>query len=139
MCRISDKIRLCSCKTEGVERLKHYWVLQRPEKKEWHVLGTILPPTDLGEKIEKFNIDSLRRQLNEANCFDVELQHQEKDVLELHFTCNPSNNIGDSLVYAFVYRKGKWRKTSYDPFGNDLLTVQSGKILKPFANRLSSH
>ena len=26
MCTVSDKLKLCSCKTENVERLKHYWI-----------------------------------------------------------------------------------------------------------------
>jgi hypothetical protein len=142
MCKISDKIKLCSCKTKNVDRLKHYWVLNRPEKKDIEMLGSIIPPADIGEKIEKFNITTLRKQLNDGNCFDIELSHQENDVLELHFTCTPKldsgktdSDFGNYLVYAFVFKKGKWKKTSYDHFGNNLSEVQAGKILTPFISQ----
>ena len=139
MCKISDKLKLCSCRTENVQRLKHYWVLNRPEDKDVFMLGDIVPPADIGERVEKYNIHSLRKQLNNGNCFDVNLVHQENDILELHFTCRqkpdidkPTSYPGNYLVYAFVYKKGKWRKTSYDPFGNNISAVQVGKILTPF-------
>jgi hypothetical protein len=139
MCEVSDKLRLCSCKTQNVEKLKHYWVLNRPTKRGESVMGTILPPADIGEETEKFNINSLRKHLNSGNCFDVELIHQENDILELHFTCkgNPMSdqlvfNDGEYLVYAFSYKKGKWKKTSHDPFGNNMYMIQGGKISSPF-------
>ena len=141
MCKISNKIKLCSCKTENVESLKHYWVLQRPENKGEFILGEILPPADIGEETEKFNISALRKQLNDGNCFDIDLLHQENDILALHFTCNPASNnaeltsySGNYLVYAFAFKKGKWRKTSYDHFLNNLSEIQAGKILNPFVH-----
>ncbi len=140
MCQVSDKIKLCSCKTKDVTELKHYWVLMCPENKEGEMLGTIIPPADIGEQLEKLNIHTLRTQLNNGNCFDVELLHQEKDILELHFTCTPQpktesmfQDYSNYLVYAFVYKKGKWRKTNYDHFGNNLSSVQEGKIEQPFS------
>ena len=30
----------------------------------------------------------LLKMLNSGNCFDIELHHQEEDILELHFTIN---------------------------------------------------
>ena len=141
MCKVSDKIKLCSCKAQHVERLKHYWVLNRPEKKDEFILGSIIPPANIGERVEKFNINTLRRQLNNGNCLDVELSHQENDILELHFTCRLepgidkiSPGVGNYLVYAFAFKKGKWRKTSFDHFGNNLSSIQAGKILRPFVN-----
>ncbi len=139
MCKVSDKLKLCSCKTEKVENLKHYWILNRPEDKGQYILGEIMPPADIGEEVEKFNIQRLRKHLNHGNCFDVKLSHQEDDILELHFTCRQRPNLeegfdhsGNYLVYAFVFKSGKWKKTSHDPFGNNLSTVKGGKILKPF-------
>ena len=117
-------------------------MLNRPEKKDEYILGSIIPPADIGERIEKFNITMLRKQLNDGNCFDVDLSHQENDILELHFTCKlkasidkTTSDFGDYLVYAFVFKKGKWKKTSYDHFGNDLSQVQAGKILTPFISQ----
>lgn len=139
MCKVSDKLKLCSCKTESAGTLKHYWVLTRPADKDEYIVGDILPPADIGEQIQKFNINSLRKHLNSGNCFDVELIHQENDILEFHFTCNKNPSIDYKtcgfdtyLVYAFVYKGGKWKKTSYDPFGNNLNPVQVGEISTPF-------
>jgi hypothetical protein len=138
MCEVSDKLKLCSCKTENVENLKHYWVLNRPINRGDRTLGTLLPPADIGEYFEKLNINSLRKHLNDGNCFDIELTHQENDILELHFTCkgntlpDQSTSYDGNLVYAFSYKKGKWRKTAYDAFGNNMYNVQVGKISTPF-------
>lgn len=133
MCKVSDKLKLCSCKTEDVQTLKHYWVLKRPFKTEDYLLGSIVPPADIGEELEKYNIITLQKILNEGNSFDVELQHEEKDILELHFTVKSNDSSwGNYLVYAFVFRKGKWKPTEYDHFGNGLSEVRGGKVLKPF-------
>ena len=136
MCKVSDKLKLCSCKIENVESLKHYWILNRPEDKDQFTIGLILPPANIGEQIEKFNVNRLRKQLNNGDCFDVTLIHQENDILELHFTCKPKNDTdsGNYLVYAFVYKNGKWKKTSHDPFGNNMNSLQTGRILRPFNN-----
>jgi hypothetical protein len=141
MCKISNKLKLCSCKTRNAQQLKHYWVLNRPEDKGVYTLGDIIPPADIGEQVEKYNIHSLGKQLNNGNCFDINLAHQENDILELHFTCkqpgidHSTSYARNYLVYAFVYKKGKWRKTSYDPFGNNIIAVQAGKILTPFTSQ----
>ena len=117
MCKVSDKLKLCSCKTENVEKLRHYWVLNRPFKRGDSILGTILPPADIGEQLEKLNIHTLQKQLNNGNCFDIELIHQENDILELHFTCKQDPMIdqaksydGTYLVYAFSYKKGNGKR-----------------------------
>jgi hypothetical protein len=138
MCKISDKLKLCTCRTENVQSLKHYWVLNRHEALDSYVLGSIIPPADIEEQVEKYNLNTLRKLLNDGNCFDVKLDHQENDILELHFTCqqkldteNQLSDSGNYIVYAFKFTNGKWRKTKYDPFGNNLTTVQGGKILTP--------
>ena len=102
MCKVSDKLKLCSCNAEKVESLKHFWVLNRPENLGQCIIGEIMPPADIGKQIENFNIERLRKHLNDGNCFDVILSHQEKDILELHFTCSK-----DSFVVAesFVLRR----------------------------------
>ena len=139
MCKVSNKLKLCSCKTAKVEELRHYWVLNRPDDKGLYAEGSLMPPADIGEEVEKFNIQRIRKHLNDGNCFDVTLSHQENDILELHFTClqRPAlgygfDHSGNYLVYAFVFKSGKWKKTSYDAFNNNMSAVQEGKILQPF-------
>ena len=139
MCKVSDKLKLCSCKTEIVETLKHYWILNRPNGFDARMLGTIMPPANIGEQMERLNESTLRKLLNNGNCFDVELDLQENDTLSLHFTCNQNHNgkqfvdfYGSYLIYAFKFKNGKWRKGEWNPFGGNGDDVQSGKIMKPF-------
>ncbi len=139
MCKVSINLKLCSCKIKGVKKPKHYWILKRPNGKENWILGQAMLPADIGEDATKFNISTIKKMLNEGNCFDVALQHQEKDILELHFTVDASvkkdtamPHEGNYLAYAFVYRKNKWRKAEYDPFSENLDDVQKGKIKKAF-------
>ncbi len=139
MCKVSDKLKLCSCKTQDIRKLKHYWILKRNDGGNLSLVGETMLPINISEKAEKLNIDTLCKLLNEGNCFDIEMQHRQNDILELHFTCfaerNNFNNEpwnGDFLVYAFRFKNNKWRKTDYDPFGSNLDDIQSGKIVRPF-------
>jgi hypothetical protein len=91
MCQVSDKLKLCSCKAKEAQSLKHYWILNRPVDRGYFTLGPIVAPADIGKLNELNNINSLRKQLNNGNCFDVNLVHQENDVLELHFHLQAKN------------------------------------------------
>lgn len=142
MCTVSEKLKLCTCKTENVERLKHYWTLKRPTEKTHCVVGEMILPANIGETADKINQNTILKQLNKGNCFDIELQHQENDILELHFTykVDPENDLtlncnGDFLAYAFKFKKGKWKKDYYDPFEIDFAEVQKGKIVRPFSKQ----
>jgi hypothetical protein len=85
MCTVSDQLKLCSCKTEKVENLKHYWILKRHNGENYCIIGEPILPADIGDDADKVNSRILQKQLNSGNCFDIELQHQENDILELHF------------------------------------------------------
>ncbi len=139
MCKVSDQLKLCSCKTKQVEDLKHYWILKRHNGEQNCIFGEAILPVNIGEAADKVNIKTLTKMLNNGNCFDIKLQHQEDDILELHFTFNsdpekyvtsPSNS--NYLAYAFVFKNNKWKKTDFDPFGANLKDIQKGKILRPF-------
>ena len=142
MCTVSDKLKLCTCKTENVKRLKHYWTLKRPTEKTHWVVGEMILPANIGETADKINQNTILSQLNNGNCFDFELQHQENDTLELHFTykVDPEKYLtlpynGDFLVYSFKFKKGEWKKSDYDPFEIDFNEVQKGKIISPFSKQ----
>ena len=139
MCKVSDKLKLCSCKTQDIRELKHYWILKRNDGGDLSVVGETMIPVNIGEKADKLNADTLCVMLNEGNCFDVEMQHRQNDILELHFTCIADrNNVlnghwnGNFLEYEFRFRNKKWRKAHYDPFSLHLEDIQSGKIVRPF-------
>lgn len=139
MCEVSDQLKLCSCKTKNVEYLKHYWVLKRHNGENNCLVGEAILPANIGEDADKVNIRTIGKMLNCGNCFDIELQHQENDILELHFTfhADPAKYLmlpchGDYLAYAFVCKNNKWKKTYFDPFGANLEDIQKGKIVRPF-------
>lgn len=138
MCKVSNKLKLCSCKTIDVERLKHYWILYRPNNDGHCIVGEMILPANIGEKADKYNSNTIRKNLNEGNCFDVEMQHQENDILELIFYYKQDPEkvalywAGDFLSYAFAYKEGKWRKHEIEPFHQNLTRLQAGKITKPF-------
>ena len=139
MCTVSDQLKLCSCKTKNVEALKHSWVLKRPNGGQDCIIGEAILPANIGEEVDKINIRTIRKMLNSGNCFDIELQHQENDILVLYFTfyADPDKYFmlpchGNYLAYAFVFKNNKWRKTDFDPFGENLNNIQKGKIVKPF-------
>lgn len=80
--------------------------------------------------------------LNDGNCFDVELQHMDNDILELHFTFYAGQDknfmlpcYGNYLAYAFKFKKAGWKKDKFDPFGKNLTYIQGGKIRNPFAKK----
>ncbi|MCX6323551.1 MAG: hypothetical protein NTZ41_05045 [Sphingobacteriales bacterium] len=140
MCKISDKLKLCTCKTEDVKRLKHYWILKRHNGKNNCIIGEAILPANIGKQADKINETIILKMLNGGNCFDVELQLEENDILELHFTFNadPEKYLklswyGNYLAYAFIFQKDSWKKTHFDPFGENLYEVQKGKIVNPFA------
>jgi hypothetical protein len=143
MCIVSDNLKLCTCKTKDVAQLKHYWIIKRRNARTSSIVGQIILPAYIGKNADKLNEKTILKQLNEGNIFDVELQHEENDLLELYFTVNPDmteylNTLpcnGDYLAYAFKFKKGRWKKSNYDPYEVDFDEVEKGKIVKPFSNR----
>ena len=139
MCKVSDQLKLCSCKTNNVEKLKHYWILKRHNGENNCMIGEAILPANIGKVAHNFNISSLGKMLNSGNCFDIALQHQENDILELHFTVGGEHekamilyDISNFLAYAFIFKNNKWKKTDFDPFGENLRDIQKGKIVSPF-------
>ncbi len=139
MCKVSDKLKLCTCKTKDVSKLKHYWILKRPNANIDEILGQAILPANIGKKADDFNSKTILHQLNEGNCFDVELDIQHNDILELHFTFNADPNkffmpscFGNYLAYSFRYKKDKWKQHEFNPFSDEEDDIKNGKIVHPF-------
>ena len=114
MCKVSDKIKLCTCGVNSVSKLKHYWILHRYNKaKNDIIIGDFMLPYMLDEKMLINNKAMLLKQLNEADAFDVELSPKNKDRLQLTFTCPGSKN--QQITYGYSYKKGKWIEEDFDP------------------------
>jgi len=120
MCRVSDKLKLCTCKTP-LSKLKHYWVLHRfaKHKNVGAVIGEAILPYDLSVEDEQFNRETLLRLLNDGNVFDVNLEPSNKDRLQLTFTVKNSGELRGErpqIDYGFEYRNKRWNLIEYDVF-----------------------
>jgi hypothetical protein len=140
MCKVSNKLKLCTCKTKTVEQLKHYWILKRPTERTHWIIGEMILPVNIGKDADKLNQKTILKQLNKGDIFDIELQHQESDILELHFTFKADSEkrlllpcYGDYLAYAFKVKGGVWKIVEYNPYEIDFDVVKKGKILNSFS------
>jgi hypothetical protein len=114
MCKVSNKLKLCTC-TGDFDKLKHYWIFHSYVKgKNEIVLGQPLLPDYFIFSNHPDNEVILEKLLNEGNAFDVAIVPKSKDRLELSFTCN--DNRENRLTYGFEYKKGKWVAKEYDCF-----------------------
>lgn len=139
MCTVSNRLTLCACPTDNVEDLAHYWVLQRPTGDNITVYGEAILPANIGAAAHELNSNTLAAMLNQGNCFDISLQHQENDILTIHLSFQPDVGKvlplpchGNYLAYAFLFKNNQWQQTDYDPFGQNLAAIQQGKIQDPF-------
>lgn len=113
MCKITSKIKFCTCKASSTEKLQHYWCLYRfNREKDDVVMGLLLPDEPLTIDFE-VNKVVLEKRLNEEGAFDVDLSFKPKDVLEI--VCN---NFNDSkrTVYGFKYKGKRWQLYEIDDF-----------------------
>jgi hypothetical protein len=113
MCKITSKIKFCTCKASSTVKLQHYWCLYRFNKeKEDMIMGLLLPHEPLTIDFE-VNKVVLEKRLNEEDAFDVNLSFKPKDVLEI--VCN---NFNDSkrTVYGFKYKGKRWQLYEIDDF-----------------------
>ena len=132
MCRLSDKLKLCTCGTE-VHKLKNYWVFHRFTKGQFiNVVGEVMLPAYTDPSDHAYNKQLLPKLLNEGNIFDVELRPKNRDRLQLSFATTQAN-----LDYGFEFRAGKWKEIEFD-----FLTwmwrhnaEESGKIIHATAPR----
>lgn len=137
MCKISDKLKLCTCnQIEDIFDLKHHWRLYQFEESKFRIVGELMPPQEfmIGKNDNKYNHEKLREMLNEGNCFDFDIKLTKGDILEIHLTCEPDRNDVEEafLVYQFVFNGRKWVKEKHDPFDSNRAIKNGGKVLNSF-------
>ena len=130
MCKISDKLQLCSCKT-AIDNLKHYWVLYRyVNGKTESILGEPVMPAFIDPETDVLNRGLLKTLLNDGNVFDDPLYPVNKDRLLLSFGLSD----GGFINYGFVYKKNEWQEIKYNYFDwfSEHDEIKKGKIKNPF-------
>ena len=116
MCKISNKIKFCSCVGENsdVQDLNHYWILNRYNKtKKTFYFGEIVIPYSRNKDNFKENQTTLLNALVEKSTFDKAMYFKEKDVLQVYLH-NHSKNHKDTLKLKFQHKSGRW-----EPLLND--------------------
>jgi len=131
MCKVSKKLKLCSCEIENTEQLKNYWVLYRFQKN--HLIGQVILPYQKAIEIEddNYNRKHLTKMLNAGNCFGTEIKIEDNDIFELNFSNlkGKSSKTTTHLVYEFIYREKKWKFHQSDPLFIDKFKKTEGKII----------
>jgi hypothetical protein len=144
MCKISHKLKLCTCSTKNDKLPKNYWILYKYVDQGLAIVGCPIFPASIPKEIEKHNISFLKKQLNDGNCFDFEVRIEEKDRLQFIFSPIKSELDdmavwnGNYIEYTFAFEKGKWKKLKYEPFIQNGVEKLVGKI-KNAMERNSSH
>ncbi|MEJ6687445.1 MAG: hypothetical protein QNK70_09235 [Crocinitomicaceae bacterium] len=116
MCRVSDKIKFCTCDPDiEIEDMDNYWVLYRRDTdKNEPVMGSISCLIGLDKKDFKINQKILEKRINEPDAFDIPIILQPGDELHIHLT-TPRSNVFAEDDYAFVYQE-KWECCDYEWF-----------------------
>ena len=115
MCQVSNKLKLCTCSATSPDKLKNYWVFHRfIKEKDYQVMGSMVGPYTVDAVTEKHNKETLLKRVNEADAFDINLNPQPKDRLQLNFITSPDR--WDCLTYGFEFIEGKWIEYDYHPF-----------------------
>ena len=116
MCTISNKLKLCSCKTKDVYTLKNFWVLHRFVRgKDEYILGETMMPCVNPLVDDELNERNLSALLNDGQVFDFDIQLKNKDLLQLAFKFNGDKEQHNN--YGFEFKNGKWKTVEYDLFG----------------------
>ena len=109
MCRISDKLKLCTCHHLTGEE-PNYWVLHRYNKTlKNDIVGEAMLPSWLDPEEDAYNKDLLLQMLNECNVFDKDHGLKQRDRLQITMHLPAKSE----LHYGFEYRRGKWYVEDY--------------------------
>lgn len=130
MCRITNKLILCSCTTD-LDSHDNHWVLNRiRDGKEEIMIGQPMLPYDLDPEVESYNVSLIEKMINQENCFDFETEFQEKDQLVLFLKSD--SPFQEDRMYAYEFSGQKWSAIETEPLMLNWYrdTIREGFILK---------
>lgn len=119
MCKLDERLKLCTCDVPSVSALEHYWVLYRfDEEKNHMVIGRVRLPDKLDAEVEAYNRRLLLARLQEEDAFDVDLHPKEGDRLAITFQCSEVDASGrrvkKTITYGYARTGGRWVEEPYD-------------------------
>jgi hypothetical protein len=134
MCEISENIKFCTCSSDSIDNLKHYWLLYRyDENKDGFILGRVILPSYYRDQNFKINQSTILERLNNGDGFDKMIEFKAKDIFEVGIN-RLEDATENSFYYQFVFKKGKWHPTKSNTFDliNNYNKVTFGKLKTPF-------
>lgn len=135
MCKISDKLILCTCEITDIQRLIHYWILYRYNaKKGILMIGETIGFDLLLQMKNPDNLKTLLDRLNGGNIFDKTIDFKNKDRLQISIHFNENDSPTD---YGFEFKNGKWKVFEFDYFiwKSEHFEVKEGKIKNAVSRR----
>lgn len=130
MCLISDKIKFCTCFSDSVDKLQHYWILHHyVNGSQLTYIGTPMMPVYMTDPNFMLNETTLLTRLNEPDAFDFPIEPRNKDLFEIVIN-NHRSDFEKRFNYFFIFKKGKWIASDADSFTiiNHYEEEKSGKI-----------
>jgi len=120
MCKVSDKIKFCTCGSgiKDVRKLDNYWILYRYNHNDDNLIDEIHDGIVLIKIIQndELNKQTILNRLKEIDAFDVSIKFEVSDILEIHLN---NLNPDKKLIYTF-YRFGQeWDYNSNDSISRD--------------------
>jgi hypothetical protein len=112
MCKVSNKVKFCTCEGRTYKNLEHYWVLHRyDESKTMAYVGETLLPHGLNTPNYNINTATFLARLNETDAFDRLIAFEDNDQLEIVI-----NNLDHTqkMAFGFEYKNKKWSTTFPD-------------------------
>jgi hypothetical protein len=113
MCTVSSELKLCSCKINDWDKVKHYWTLHRfIAGRNVELVGEVVLSYSHKTIDHELNERNILQALNSGNRFDFEPDLKNKDLLHMAFKFD--ENDWQHCNYGFEFKNGKWRKAGYD-------------------------
>ena len=135
MCKISKKLKLCTCNNSeelGSETWSYY---RLEEGKNLYLVGEIKWLRAMDPQKKRTQKSIICRMLNKSNCFDIEMQHKEGDILEIIFKVDDEN----MAIHRFLFSYNKWKTCHIDSFeiSRQRNLIKQGNIVNGLINPLN--
>ena len=117
MCKVSDKIKFCTCVDEDTDiySCKHYWILHRFKKDKDLTLIMGMPELPSFHPDFECNQDTLLKALNSPDAFDKKIDFKRWDRLEVVLFAQ-ATKLGAPLHFNFRYDSKVWQHIEEDRY-----------------------
>jgi len=104
MCKVSNKIKFCTCENQFPLHLTHYWQIKKRIKGTQVIGSTHF--NNLNHDLLVFNENAILNRLKENDCFDFDYNPEIDDKLNVSFLIDEKEN--ERMEFNFVYTENGW-------------------------------